>query len=237
PVPKQPERVTVDVRRLYAISPAGTLACLGTGLANGAFWALAPAFVVSVTHDASHAALFMTANVLGGAVFQWPIGHLSDRVGRRGVLVGCALTAAVIAVTLVWSADVLPFAGLLLLGAAWGAVSFPQYPVAVANTNDHADPSEYVMVSSGLLLMYGVGAIAGPLLASGLMTLHGPGGLYVFTGCVHVLVVTFILFRVTQRAGAPQAQHVDFNESVVAAGTTSQVYEEEARAQRAEHAT
>lgn len=223
PVPSQPERVAVDVRRLYEISPAGTLACLGTGLANGAFWALAPAFVVAITHDTSQAAMFMTANVLGGAAFQWPLGHLSDRVGRRAVLVGSALLCSAIAAAIVLFAEVLPFPGLLALGAAWGVVAFPQYPVAVANANDYADPSEYVMVSSGLLLMYGIGAIAGPLLASAAMTVLGPTGLYVYTGAVHLLVVTYILFRATQRPPAPDAQQVDFSDTLVVAHAKSQV--------------
>ena len=32
---------------------------------------------------AQDAALFLTAAVLGGAASQWPVGRLSDRIGRR----------------------------------------------------------------------------------------------------------------------------------------------------------
>jgi MFS family permease len=67
PGPRKPHRVPINMRRLYEISPAGTLACLGSGMANGAFWALGPVFTVGVTRNLDLAAWFMTANVLGGA--------------------------------------------------------------------------------------------------------------------------------------------------------------------------
>jgi hypothetical protein len=50
---------------------------------------------------------------------------------------------------------------------------------------------------------------------------------------VHLLISSFIAFRATRRAGAPVDQHVDYAESVLAAHTTSQVYEEETQADAA----
>ena len=72
-----------------------------------------------------------------------------------------------------------------LLGAAWGAVAFPLYAVAVAHANDYAEPEDYVMVSSGLLLMYGIGAIIGPFVASIFMSSVGAVGLFAFATIVH----------------------------------------------------
>ncbi len=224
--PQQPRHTKLDLRRLFQISPSGTITCLGSGLANGAFWSLAPAFTVAVSSDVSLAAWFMTANVIGGAAAQWPIGFLSDRVGRRPVIIGCALAATAVAAIIAAAGGGAGFVGLCLLGLAWGACAFPQYAIAVANANDYAEPSEYVMVSSGLLLMYGVGAIAGPLLAAGLMAWLGDPALYLHTAAVHLLVAGYIAFRSTQRDAAPESHHLDFNDSLVAARTTSQVYEE-----------
>lgn len=227
PLPQQPQSINVDLRRLFHISPAGTIASLGTGLANGAFWALAPYFTVGVTGKLSLAAWFMSAAVLGGALCQWPVGHLSDRTGRRGVLIACTLGSAIAAFLIVALAESLSFVTVFVLGAAWGAFAFPQYSIAVANANDFAEPGEYVMVSSGLLLLFGIGAIAGPLLASILMTTVGDAGLFIYTGIIHILIAAYIGFRVTRRHSAPVEMHVDYNESVLAAHTTSQVYEEE----------
>jgi MFS family permease len=40
--PEQPTEVEVDLKRLFKISPSGTLGCLVAGVSLGAFWSLAP---------------------------------------------------------------------------------------------------------------------------------------------------------------------------------------------------
>lgn len=227
PSPEQPGHTPLDLKRLVRVSPTGTAGCLASGLANGAFWSLAPAFVVAVTGEAGAAAWFMMANVAGGAVAQWPVGEMSDHVGRRPVLITCALGTVATGLLIALLGDSIGHAGLVFLGFAWGAFSFPQYPIAVANANDHAEASDYVMISSGLLLIYGLGAIAGPLLASLLMAWIGDPALYLHTAAVHLLLVGYVVFRTTRRAAAPDDQHLEFSQSLVAARTTSQVYEEE----------
>ena len=101
PSPQQTEhKVRLDVRRLFRISPAGALGCLVAGFANGAFWALAPVFIVSFSADVSLVAWFMTAAVLGGAAGQWPLGLWSDRVDRRWVLGFAALVGVLVGVVI-----------------------------------------------------------------------------------------------------------------------------------------
>ncbi|MDX1516026.1 MAG: MFS transporter [Woeseiaceae bacterium] len=227
PTPEQPTSVRVDTRRLFAISPAGTIACLASGLANGAFWALAPVFVAGVAGDPRLAAWFMTSAVIGGALSQWPVGYASDRFGRRRVLMAATLLGVAVAAFFVSWGSSLDFVAINVLAALWGAVAFPLYTVAVAHTNDYADPKDYVMVSSGLLLMYGVGAIGGPFLASLLMTALGPTWLFGFSGLVHVLLIAFVLLRMLKRSSAPEEHHVAFGDALTAAHTASRIYETE----------
>ncbi|MCB1843494.1 MAG: MFS transporter [Halioglobus sp.] len=236
PEPQKPHSARVNLARLFRISPAGTITSLCSGLTNGAFWSLAPAVAVGLSGDLSMAAWFMSANVVGGALSQWPIGRLSDRVGRRPMLIICAICSSIIAMLIVTRGNATGTSALVTLGFLWGAAAFPQYAIAVANTNDYADPSEYVMVSSVLLLMYGLGAIVGPLIASVAMTYIGDTGLYVHTGIFHLVTAMYIGFRATRRTAAPERQHLDFNESLVAASTTSQVYEEETQQELADDA-
>ena len=119
------------------------------------------------------------------------------------------------------------FIGINLLGAAWGAVAFPLYAIAVAHANDHAEPDEFVTVSSGLLLMYGAGAIVGPFLASALMELVNESGLYLFTAAIHLLLVIYVSVRMTRRETSPADQHLPFSDALATAHTASQVYNEE----------
>jgi MFS family permease len=202
PSPDLPIHVDVDLRRLFRISPAGTLGCLASGLANGAFWSLAPVFTSSVSEDVSLAAWFMSAAVVGGAVAQWPIG----------------------AIRLI---DPGSFLSVNVFSAAWGFVAFPIYSIAVAHANDNAEPDDYVMVSSGLLLMYGGGAIIGPFIASALMTLTNASALYVYTGAIHLCLMLYVVTRIIRRTSVPAEHHIAFSDALATAHTASQVYEEE----------
>jgi MFS family permease len=227
PPPELPHTVRVDIRGLFRISPAGTLGCLAAGFANGAFWALAPVFTQGVSENIDLAAWFMTAAVAGGAIAQWPLGALSDQFGRRGMLIAVTAIAAGVGAAMVSMSADASFLGINLLGAAWGGVAFPLYTLAVAHANDHAEPNEYVKVSSGLLLMYGIGATVGPFLASSLMTATNTGSLFLYTFGIHILLTGFVLFRHFIRRGVPADHQIAFGDALAATQTASPVYEEE----------
>jgi MFS family permease len=228
PTPDQTEeKVRLDLRRLFRISPAGALGCLASGLANGPFWALAPVFVAGYSSEVSLAAWFMTSAVLGGAVGQWPLGFWSDRVDRRWVIAFAATVGMLVGLaSWLFFSHMTP--GILMaLGAAWGVVAFPLYAVSVAHSNDHARPGEYVMISSGLLLMYGIGAIAGPFLASLAMQMVGSGGLFLYTAVIHVLLLGYIAFRFFKREPVQEEEHRKFVDALAGTQTASHVYEGE----------
>ena len=227
PSPEQPTSVEINLSRLYRLSPAAAVGCLATGLANGAFWSLAPVFTADVSGETSLAAWFMTATVAGGALSQWPLGTASDRFGRRKLLLAGAIAGVVVAALIVSRFDTLNFLSVNVLAAMWGATAFPLYAISVAHANDYAEPDDYVMVSGGLLLLYGVGAILGPFAASSVMTLTSAAGLYLFTGGVHLAMAVFVIHRMLRRESTPDEQHCAFGDALATAHTASQVYEEE----------
>ena len=237
PTPAQPQSVELNLPKLYRISPAASIGCLTTGLANGAFWSLAPLFTQSVSSQTSLAAWFMTSTVIGGALSQWPLGYASDKFGRRKILLGAAASGVVISTFIFDAADSLTFVTTNIVGLAWGAIAFPLYAISVAHANDYVDADDYVMVSSGLLLLYGLGAIVGPFVASALMTATGGSGLYIFTGLVHLAMVGFVIYRMIRRESAPDEQHIAFGDALATAHTASQVYEEEIQHVAEEEAT
>jgi MFS family permease len=164
---------------------------------------------------------------LGGALGQWPLGFWSDRVDRRWVIGFAALCGILVATAIVLFFELLTPLALMMMGAAWGAVAFPLYAVSVAHTNDHARPGEYVMISSGLLLMYGVGAILGPFAAPAAMKLAGARGLYLYTAAIHLLLLAYIAFRFIKRIPKSEEEHRPFVEALAATQTASHVYEDE----------
>jgi MFS family permease len=229
--PTEIESIDFSLRFLYRNSPSGMIGSLTSGLTNGSFWSLAPVFTAALTQDTSLAAWFMTAVVLGGAIGQWPLGWCSDKVDRRFVLLGVCLSAGALGIALWRISPETSNAVILSFGVCWGAFSFPVYSISVAQANDRAKPGTFVMISSGLLLMYGIGAIIGPFLSSAIMTVLGAGSLFLFAAAIHVALALFIASRRQQEQQVPSLEQADFSESLTSALTSSQVWEEEIEAE------
>ena len=225
PAPYVDQDVSFNLKKLYKISPAAVIGCLFIGFANGSFWSLAPIFISDVYVDISFTAYFMTAVIVGGAIFQWPVGYLSDKIGRRKITIVTAALSATISFLIVSIIDDLNLSGLIITGLFWGGLTFPLYAVTVAHANDNANPNEFVMVSSSLLLMYGIGAIIGPIISSGLMAYTKSSGLFVFTGITHLILAIYLSTRVAYRESKPSEEHISFNDALNATHTASQFYE------------
>jgi MFS family permease len=190
----------LSLRRLYAISPVGIVGCLFIGLANGAFWQLAPVYAEAHGLSSGGVAVFMSLVTLAGAVAQWPIGRLSDRRDRRRVMLGC-LAAGIVA-DLLMSAPGLGPGPTLAAATLYGICVLPIYSLCVAHTNDVLGREHCVAASGGLLLAFGAGAVVGPLLAAALMASAGTAALFGYTAAVHVAFAGFVAWRMKQRSVA-----------------------------------
>jgi MFS family permease len=216
------ESVKIDFRKLFYTSPVGVIGCLGVGLTNGAFWALAPVFAQGDANDVATIAIFMSVTVIAGAVGQWPLGLMSDRIDRRRVIVIACGGAVGAAALLAWLD---PGHSTLLLATAfaYGLFAFPLYSLCVAHTNDFAEQDRYVEVACGLLLVYALGAVIGPIVAAVCMRLVGVGGLFAYTAAVHACIIVFAVHRLRQRTVSPLQEHISFADAMRVAGTVSSV--------------
>ncbi|MCP1335385.1 MFS transporter [Futiania mangrovi] len=202
------EVVRIRPVKLYRSSPVGVVGCFVVGLFNGAFWSLGPTAVTGSGFDANTAAVFMSAAVAGGALMQYPLGRVSDRIDRRLVLMGICLAAAVVSGVLFLGGFGLP---LMVAGALFGAASLPGYAIAAAHAFDHAAPGEAVETSAGLLLANGAGSVVGPIGASLVMEGAGAFGLFAFTAAMQVMLAVFVAARMRVRAAPAQEEKTDFS--------------------------
>ena len=64
----------------------------------------------------------------------------------------------------------------------------------------HLQPGEKIVAAGGgLNIIFGIGAIAGPIVCSALMNLLGPNGLFVHFLIFFILIIVFGLYRLNQR--------------------------------------
>jgi len=193
---------TLDFAGLYRVSPLGVLACVASGLVSSALYGMGAVFAQGSGFKVSEVSYFMGAAVTSGLLFQYPLGHISDRYDRRIVIVAVALGTAVVSLGMAYLAGhSLP--AVLVLVCIYGGLSFTLYPLGVSHANDFLEPRDTVKASGSLLLSWGVGASIGPVAAAATMGRFGPRGLFIFVAGVTVLLAVFALWRMTRRPSVP----------------------------------
>lgn len=196
--PAVPRRVKLDLRGLWRLSPMAAATAFCVGLAASAYWSMGPVFVTDLGFDSAVVGLFIAAIIFGGAIAQWPIGALSDKVDRRYVLIACSLGAGVSALllaTVMTSSEAL----LIIGAAAFGSFALPNFGLAIAHANDHAEPGTSIGVNGGLLLVYGIAAAFGAITAPLIMQAFGTNALFLWVAGVYGTLTLFGIYRVGRR--------------------------------------
>jgi MFS family permease len=193
----------IDVLRLNRQAPFGVVAAFLSGATSSAFFSLGPLFAQQRGLDTGEIAIFMASGTLGGFLMAWPLGWLSDRLDRRLVII-CA--AAVAALGLIVMMAIVPQGAyawkLYLCVAVFGATIIPTYSIIIAHVNDAVAEEEFVAAAGGLLLVQGVGAVVGPLIA-GLAMSASPRGLSYTLAVAQILIAAWGAYRLTKRSAPP----------------------------------
>ena len=198
PLPAPPAQVRFNVARLYRRSPVAVVGAVLAGAMSGAWLNLGGVFTQRIGLTTAEGATLLAAVLLGSAVAQIPIGRASDRMDRRLVMVVCGIFGTVFCVAMMAAAGG-PVPLLYLVAGCVGAVLFPIYALNVAHANDLAQPDEYVEVSSGMMIVYGVGTISGPLVVGQVMSRFGPTSLFAALALYFALYAAYAAWRIAQR--------------------------------------
>jgi MFS family permease len=179
----------LDFGFFFKTAPAALVTMFLAGNISAAFYALAPVYVVGLTFSTNEVAAFMSTAVVAGLFAQWPMGWLSDRIGRDRLILFNGIVLTMITV-LLWGWLSVPYWLLLALAAVSGVVQFTLYALAGSYANDLVSADRRVGLSAVLLMSYGVGACLGPLICGYIMRAAGVNMFYVFmTGCSLLLIL------------------------------------------------
>lgn len=204
PAPEFHTPDVMPVKALWSASPLGVFAIALSGLSNSIMISIGSVYATERGFDHLQVSWFMASMLAGGVTFQIPIGHLSDIMDRRRVLTIVSFASAGSAFLCALSGSgVLFYASTFLLGG----FAMTIYGLCLAYTNDHLQPHQYVASSSSMLMMNGMGAILGPLLATNLMKALGTQSYFPAIGTVFLCIGAFAIYRATRReAPAKQAE-------------------------------
>ena len=188
----------LPLRTLMNIVPTGVVIMFFNGAAAGALLAIGPVYATQIGMSTRQVSFFIAAALVGATVFQMPIGQISDRLPRRGVM---AVTAAVAAIAgAIGSMTTIGPAAIAVMFVL-GAASFPLYSLAIAYTNDWIEDHQRVGASGLLVMVNGIGAIMGPLITSALISTFSPAAFWWTLAAIHLLALGYLAYRIVAKDG------------------------------------
>jgi len=205
--PAAPDSLRLNLGVIWRISPLACMTSLAIGLTNSAFRLVGPLYGIEIGLDTGAVVVFMTLGIIGGAALQYPLGYMSDKLGRRKTVLVCTFGAMLAAMFLSGQREVTPvYAGAF----AFGAFALPLYSLAAAHANDRAGIGQYVLVSAGLSFFFSLGAVIGPYTASLVIKYFGPAAFFLYTCAVHASLGMIVIVRMRRRAAVPAERRSKF---------------------------
>ena len=218
--PKFRKNSAIKIKELFKISPFGAVSMFCTGFIFAPIFSLLSVYAVTMKLGIFETSLLLVSVMLAGALFQWPIGSLSDKFDRRKIIIGSSLAAIIFSLSAIFVSGMgnsLPnlfiesivsfnyfstamdktrlFIFIILLAG----VTLPLFSLNLALVNDYIPKEKFVAAGSGLNIIFGLGAMAGPIMCSILMHFLGPNGFFVHLLIFLFIIIVFGFYRLSQR--------------------------------------
>lgn len=217
PIPPPASRMGLVA--LYRIAPLGMIGVLISGLINASVFGLGPVFAINIGLSEAKLSIFMATVIMSGLLLQWPIGHLSDRIGRGPLLMIIPIVVALAALSITLVSD---FRLILASVGLFGAFMFTIYSLSAATANDLVSAEQRVQVAGALLITYGTGASIGPIIAGQFMAFMGPHGLFVYFILISLSLALFATIK--RRRGGSTETRKPFIAVPATQATSNQLY-------------
>ncbi|MEL6920605.1 MAG: MFS transporter [Pseudomonadota bacterium] len=232
--PQPLTQVTFDLSKIYRNSPAAFVGIFIAGVIAGIWNFQAPVFAEQIGLSGSAIPAMLAVAMVGGAIFQLPLGRASDHMDRRIVMVFAGAVGVAIALAFTFIPAAGSGIGIFILMFIFGAVLFPIYSLVVAHANDFAEPSDFVEISSSLLIVNGIGAMVGPLLSGWFMSTMGAPGFFLAMGICYAIFAGYAGWRITRRDAVATEDMTDFTYMPTTRGQTPETLNLDPRSEESE---
>ena len=211
PAPKFKKIGTISVKELFEISPLGSVSSFATGMIHAAFFSLISVYATKAGFTLFETSILLFIATISGVVGQGPIGYFSDIYDRRKVIVVTTFGGSALAFLSILSSsdplqntyymDEFALKKLLffLFVGGYTSLCLPLFSLNLAHTNDFVPKEKFVAAGGGLQLIFGIGAISGPIICSVFMGWFGLNGFFIFLIIIHALIGIFGLHRMRVR--------------------------------------
>ncbi len=209
--PKFKKISSINIKQLYKISPLGTFSMFCTGFIHASLFTLGAVYAAKMNFSIFDISLFLFLISISGAFFQWPIGYYSDRHDRRVILIGCSFFSLLFCILAILasgtSLDNMYLASsvgmnkimFLIFTTLYAGFALPMFTLNLAYVNDFIPKEKFVAAGAGLQIIFGMGAMGGPILCSIFMNIYGANGFFVYLAFFHLIIGLFGMYRITKR--------------------------------------
>ena len=210
----------LSLKELYSKSPMAFVGSFSIGMVYSALFGLMGVFGAKIGLSIFQISILIFVNMFVGAIFQYPVGKISDKYDRRTILLSLNLIA-IASLVFIYLLGSLSFNLLLVFIGIHSAVSLPYYAVVISHMNDFLEKDEIVSGSSTLTLVNALGMVMGPMLASGFMAYFGAYGYFLYMIVIYCLVAPYNFFRI--RVGRTSNIYEENTPSMIVPRTASPV--------------
>ena len=195
----------MELKDVFQRSPLGMVGCFFSGLLLWSMLGMLPVYGAAKGIAGFELTLLSGAAILGSFLMQYPVGYLSDRYDRRtvtAVLILVSLLAS-LASPIALSVDLWLLLPLVSISAGvFGSL----YAISISQTFDNLKQPEMGAAMGALIIVYAIVAIVGPLASSNIMQRVGPDALFYLLCALQVLLLIYIVYRISQREALPIEQ-------------------------------
>ena len=217
--PKFKKTTSMKIKELYKISPFGSFAMLCLGFIYSAVLTLSSVYAISMNLSIFEVSVLLILITLAGAVFQFPLGYISDKMDRRKVIIFSGMAAIVFCILAIlfsgtsltnaftqnltkfnYFSTALEKSKLFLFITLLAGATLTMFPIILAYVNDNISKEKFVAAGSGLNIIFGLGAMGGPVICSLAMEKFGPNGFFLYIIAFLTLMVVFGIYRINKNA-------------------------------------
>ena len=209
--PKFQKLGSLNIKSLYKISPLAAVSMFCNGFIHSAIFTLAAVYAATMNFSIFEISLLIFLISFAGGIFQWPIGFLSDKSDRRMIIIVCTFSASIFCILAIYASGTslgnmylatslgLDKVMFFIYATLYAGMALPLFTLTLAYVNDYIPKEKFVAAGAGLQIIFGIGAMMGPLVCTLLMTRYGTNGFFVHLFIFHMIIGFFGMFRTTQR--------------------------------------
>jgi len=201
----------IDIKGLYKTSPLATVSMFCTGIIHSALFSLGAVYAAAMNFTIFEISLLLFLVTVSGGIFQWPIGYYSDKSDRRVIIIFCSLLASLFAFLSIFASgtslenmylatsvgvDKIMF---FVYVSLYAGMCIPLFTLNLAYVNDYIPKEKFVAAGGGMQIIFGIGAMTGPIICSLLMNKFGTNGFFIHLLFFNLIIGAFGLYRITKR--------------------------------------